>query len=144
MNNVSLDSTSIYVLKNNCRKTQYFSTIFSKISRRVSFSRLVNVNLMQKVFTLTSAFQSHRKKIPNKNEKTTNSIKPLANKDLIFMKSHISRPFLWIVVVNIALQFLKIVKINTIQSHTIHTAIIFLCFSKKFNFLFEKVNFFVK
>ena len=139
-----MDSTLIFLLKNICRKTQYFSTIFCKISRRVCFSRPVNINHKQKVFTLISAFQSHKTKFPNKNEKTTNSIKPLANKDLIFMKNHISQPFLWIVVVNIALQFLKVVKINTIQSHTIHTAIIFLCFSKKFNFLFEKVNFFVK
>ena len=78
----------------NCRKTQYFSTIFCKISRRVSFSRPVNIYHIQIVYTIIIAFQSHRKKFPNKNVKTINSIKPLANKDLIFMKNCISQPFL--------------------------------------------------
>ena len=104
---------------------------FQQTGKRKSYTKSVYIN---KCISITQG------KNPNKNEKTTNSINPLANKDLIFMKNHISQPFLWIVVVNIALQFLKVVKISTIQSHTIHTAIIFLCFSKKFNFLFEKVN----
>ena len=75
MKNVSLDSKLIYVLKKYVGKTQYFSTLFCKISRKVSFSTQVKVYHIQKVFTLTSAFQSHKKKFPNKNEKTTNSIK---------------------------------------------------------------------
>ena len=83
-----------YVSKKCFGKTQFFSTLFCKISSKVSFSTRVKVYHAQKVFTLTSTFQSQRKKFPNKNEKTTNIIKPLANKDLILMKNHISQPFL--------------------------------------------------